>query len=271
MPDDEFETSMRNIVATTSSQLVRDRLTSFTNLTNELRSLRSTARVQTTFLSDPQIATALTKPDVRFRQLKSMSNPMSVFTILPSRLITRGSTYNRLPRLALHGALDAMMATPKEHNRPVNFLMDEFASLGPMPIVERMMSEGAGYGIQQTIIVQSLAALKDIYKTNFETFIANSACQQWFTPRDWGTAEYLSKMLGHYTTTSQSVNAKGEASTSETGRPLLRPEELMALPEHTQIVLLRNCPNPLMLYRSPYFKASWGLQGKYDPNPYHVE
>ena len=233
--------------------------------------MRSTARVQTTFLSDPQIAAALTKPDVRFRQLKSKSKPMTVYVILPSRLIARGSTYNRFLRLALQSALDAMTATPKEHNRPVNFLLDEFASLGAMPIVERMMSEGAGYGIQQAIIVQSLAALKDIYKTNFETFIANSACQQWFTPRDWGTAEYLSKMLGHYTTTSQSVNAKGEASTSETGRPLLRPEELMAQPEHAQVVLLRNCPNPLMLYRSPYFKATWGLQGKYDPNPYHVE
>jgi type IV secretory pathway TraG/TraD family ATPase VirD4 len=60
-------------------------------------------------------------------------------------------------------------------------------------------------------------------------------------------------------------------STGETGRPLMRTEELMAMTENEMIVFLRDCPNPLRLYRSPYFKETWGLRGLYDPNPYHVE
>jgi len=163
------------------------------------------------------------------------------------------------------------MATPRQHARPVWFLIDEFYSLGAMPVVERMMSEGAGYGIQLQPIVQNLGQLKELYRNNWQTWVANSAVQQWFAPNDWESAEYLSKMLGQYTTATQSINGKGEVTTGETGRPLLRPEELMTLPGHLQVVLLRGCPNPLLLCRSAYFKERWGLQGRYDPNPYHME
>jgi type IV secretion system protein VirD4 len=163
------------------------------------------------------------------------------------------------------------MATPRRHNRPVHFLIDEMYSLGTMPVIERAMSEGAGYGIQLLPVLQNLGQLKEIYRHNWETFLANSACTTFFAPRDNTTAEYVSKLLGNQTANTQTINHEGHLSTGETGRPLMRTEELMGMTENEMIVFLRDCPNPLRLYRSPYFKETWGLRGLYDPNPYHVE
>jgi type IV secretion system protein VirD4 len=270
MSDGDFESCMQSIVAGTTSELVRDRLSQFTALTNELRAVRSTAKAQTTFLSDPVIARSLDRNDFDFAELKG-DEPLTVYIILPSRLIVRGMTYNRYLRLILQSALDAMMATPKRHNRPVHFLVDEMYSLGTMPVFERAMSEGAGYGIQLMPVLQNLGQLKELYRNNWETFLANSACTTFFTPRDNTTAEYISKLLGNYTANTQTIGHEGQVSVGETGRPLMRTEELMAMGEHEMIVFLRGCPNPLRLYRSPYFKEPWGLRGLYDPNPYHVE
>jgi len=120
-------------------------------------------------------------------------------------------------------------------------------------------------------VLQNLGQLKELYRNNWETFLANSGCTTFFAPRDNTTAEYLSKLLGNETANTQTINHEGHLSTGETGRPLMRTEELMGMTQHEMIVFLRDCPNPLRLFRSPYVKEPWGLRGLYDPNPYFVE
>jgi type IV secretion system protein VirD4 len=268
MNDDDFETSVAAIVQATGFRVVQDRLAMFTRLTNELRSFKSTAKTQTTWLSDPAMEAVTLGHDFDFAAMKR--RPMTAYVILPSRLITSRMTYSRYLRLILQAALDAMTAAPRTHARPVWFLIDEFYSLGALPIIERMMSEGAGYGIQLQPIVQNLGQLKELYRGNWETFIANAAVQQWFAPQDFTTADYVSKMLGQYTANPHSIAPDGSVTISETGRPLLRPEEVMQMGDHQQIVFLKGCPNPLKLLRSPYFNERWGFDGRYDPNPYFV-
>ena len=268
--DSNFETCMAGIVDTTSSEIVRDRLAQFVALTNELRSVRSTAKAQTTFLSDPLIAQSLERNDFDFAELKG-NQPLTVYIILPSRLISRGMTYSRFIRVILQRGIDTLMATPKTNNRPVHFLIDEMYSLGTMPVIERAMSEGAGFGLQLNCVYQNLSQIKELYPRNWETFLANSACTTVFTPRDNTTAEYISKLLGNQTANTQTINHEGHLSTGETGRPLMRTEELMGMSEHEMIVFLRDCPNPIRLYRAPYYRESFGLRGLFDRNPYHVE
>ena len=270
MSDDDFERCMQAKIEAAATGLVADRLTQFVRLTNESRSVRSTLKAQSTFMSDAAIVAALERDDIDFADLKG-EEPITVYIILPSSLIVPGMTYARFIRLLLQSAIDTMMATPKRHNRPVWMVVDEMYSLGSMPVLERTMSEGAGYGILLQPIIQNLGQLKELYRNNWETFIANSSCTTFFAPRDNTTAEYVSKLLGQYTAQTQTINARGEVSHGETGRPLLRTEEVMQLAEHQMLVLLRDCPNPLLMCRSPYFKETWGLAGSFDPNPYHVE
>jgi type IV secretion system protein VirD4 len=270
MSDEDFETTIDGIVKRHGSKIVHDRLAMFVKLTNELRAFKSTAKTQTTWLSDAAMERVTDRHDFAFADMKR--KPMTVYVALPSRLISAGMTYNRYLRLIVQAAIDAMTTTPRTSNRPVWFLIDEFASLGAMPIFERMLSEGAGYGLQLQPIVQNLGQLKELYRGNWETFVANAALQQWFAPRDFTTADYVSKMLGQFTANPQTINADGKVSIGETGRALLRPEEVMQLTEAEQIVFLKGCPNPFRsIFRSPYFDRRWGLQGKYDPNPYFVE
>jgi len=269
MEDDEFQATTGDMLRDHNEGMVADRLGMFRKLTNELRSLKSTAKTQTTWMSDPVMQKAALRHDFAFADLKR--KPMTVYVILPSRLISKDRTYNRYMRLMLGSAIDAMTATPRTSSRPVWFLIDEFYSLGAMPVIETMMSEGAGYGIQLQPVVQNLGQLKELYRGNWETFVANAALKQWFAPRDYTTAEYISKMLGQFTANPQTIGADGKVSISETGRALLRPEEVMQLSEQEQIVFLKGCPNPFrQLYRSPYYKETWGLQARCDPNPYFI-
>jgi type IV secretion system protein VirD4 len=269
MADDDFETTVGAIIRRHNGTIVRDRLAMFARLTNELRSFKSTAKTQTTWLSDAVMVEVTGRHDFTFADMKR--KPMTVYVALPSRLITSGMTYNRYLRLMLQAAIDAMTMTPRTSSRPVWFVIDEFYSLGAMPIIERMMSEGAGYGIQLQPIVQNLGQLKELYRGNWETFIANAALQQWFAPRDFTTAEYISKMLGQFTANPQTIGADGRVSIGETGRALLRPEEVMQLGEHEQIVFLKGCPHAFrQLLRAPYYEGRWGLRGMCDPNPFFV-
>ena len=268
MAEDAFETTMKNIVATTDHPLVRDRLTPFTSLTNEKRSLISTGRVQTSFLSDPCIVRALEQNDYDPADYKRKK--MTVFAMLPSRMVGRDRTFNRYLRVMLSATLDAMTATPKQSERPVWVLLDDCYSLGALPVVERMMSEGAAFGIALHPVIQNLGQLKQLYGNNWETFIANSAVRMWGAPKDWLTAEYLSKLLGQYTAHTQTVNARNELSIGETGRPLMRPEELMSMDSTQLIAMVRGCAQPLMMARLPYYDPRMGLQGMYDPNPFHI-
>ena len=251
------------------SIVVRDRLNAFKDaMTNELRSMRSTAKTQTTWLSDPAMAKVTREHDFEFSDLKR--KPMTVYVILPSRHVSAGSSYSRYLRLIVQSALDAMMRTPRTNKRPVWFLIDEFFSLGNLPVIERMMSEGAGYGIQLQLVVHNLGQLKELYGQNWETFISGATVKQFFAAQDLTSAKYISDVLGQRTVQTQTVNPEGGVSTGETGQPLMRLEEIMQLDKSLQIVMVRDGGNPLMLGRMPYFDARLELQGKYDANPYFM-
>lgn len=77
-------------------------------------------------------------------------------------------------------------------DKPVLFLLDEMAALGPLKSVEAAFGLMAGFGMQFWGIVQDLSQLKRIYSASWETFIGNSGVLQYFGSRDKMTAEYFS-------------------------------------------------------------------------------
>jgi type IV secretion system protein VirD4 len=266
--DTSFEQTVGAILERNTTTVVRERLNAFSVVSRELSSVRSTARTQTTWLDDMAMRVAIEGNDFSFADMKRKA--VTVYLILPAQLIAGGMTYSRYLRLMLQSALEALARTPKlkERNRPVWFLIDEFYSLGAMPIIERMMSEGAKYGVQLQPIVQNIGQLQELYGKNWETFVANAAVRQFFAPRDLATAEYVSKLMGQETVYAQSISAQGDVSLSETGRAVLRPEEVMQLPDHRQVIFDGGAP--WIGWRLPYYDPRWGLQGRYDTNPYYV-
>ena len=65
---------------------------------------------------------------------------------------------------------------------PVLMVLDEFAGLKRMEVIENAVAQIAGYGVKLFFVLQSLEQLKAVYKDNWETFLANSGPQGVFQP-----------------------------------------------------------------------------------------
>jgi type IV secretion system protein VirD4 len=79
---------------------------------------------------------------------------------------------------------------------PVLFLLDEFAALGHLSVIERAMGLMAGYGLQLWPILQDLSQLEALYGRKAATFLANAGVLQAFNVNDLATARWLSELIG---------------------------------------------------------------------------
>jgi type IV secretion system protein VirD4 len=198
--------------------------------------------------------------------------PLSVYLLLPP---DRLDAFSRWLRLSVATTISALArlgplpgGAPPSEKRAL-FLLDEFAQLGPMPPVRRAVSLMAGYGLQVWPFLQDLGQLRRLYR-DWESFVANSDVVQAFGTTDQFTAEYLSKMAGTATVFHQSQSSgrsrgkhssrSSSAGATETGRPLVRPDELRRLGRNDQVLLVRG-EDPVLArriayYNDPTFSAS---------------
>jgi type IV secretory pathway TraG/TraD family ATPase VirD4 len=168
--------------------------------------------------------------------------------------------------------------------------MDEFAQLGDLRIVKDAMALAAGYGVRLFPILQDLTQLKENFGDSWETFLANSAAQLYFAPREITSAEYISKLSGEKEVNVPSESA-GEVSAGQVKQgftglsiswnrqvvPELRPQDVMRLPENNFLRFSKGRVHPEL--RKPYHCAIKGphaldqtcseFHGLYDPDPYH--
>jgi len=116
---------------------------------------------------------------------------------------------------------------PEPVRRRVLLMLDEFASLGKLEILQEALAYCAGYGVKAYLIVQGLEQLYAAYGRN-ESIIGNCHIRVAFAPNKIETAELLSKMTG--TTTVQSHRWAGKTRPKQFHpRPLLTPDECMRL------------------------------------------
>ncbi|ODX97183.1 type IV secretion protein [Vibrio parahaemolyticus] len=142
----------------------------------------------------------------------------------------------------------------------VLMLPDEFTAMGKVGILSKGISYIAGYGLRMLPIIQSPAQLREVYGADAaETFIENHAMQIIFAPKNPKVAEEISKTLGTTTVKNKSDTRQkvGKASRSEsssdTGRALLLPQEVRAIGQKAEILLLENCP-PIMCEKITWYK-----------------
>lgn len=144
-------------------------------------------------------------------------------------------------------------------------IMDEFTSIGELPILQKSVSFIAGYNLRLLTIYQSISQLqtpspKGYGKEGAKTLLTNHACQIFYTPREQDDAEDISKILGTTTVknTSRSFNKGGSSrSESDASRALLLPQELRALSFEQELITIDNgkpvlC-NKAIYYSDPYF------------------
>ena len=143
-------------------------------------------------------------------------------------------------------------------------LMDEFTSIGEIPVLSKGVAYIAGYGLRMAIIIQSPSQLDSEYgKDAAQTFKSNHAMHIVYPPKATETqvAKDISEWLGYQTvkgvSSSKTKSFFGKKTPTENvsdqQRALLLPQEITGLKEGQQLVVVENLP-PIMAQKVMYFK-----------------
>lgn len=230
---------------------------------NEASGVLSSAQSHLHFLESPYIAKVLGKADFDLLDLKRKN--MTLYLILPADKL---NSHSRWLRLMISLMLAALTREKGGANKPVLFLLDEFAALGELKMVETAMGLMRGYGVKLWPILQDLSQLKGSYPRSWESFVANAGVLQVFGTNDQGTAQYFSQMAGM--TTKGTKNYSGDTTShGKTGRPLLMPDEVRQVDDMNQLLFVQSLP-PCKSGKAIYYSMD-AFKGKYDPNPYRED
>jgi type IV secretion system protein VirD4 len=202
---------------------------------------------------------------------------MTVYLILPPDHMRAQSP---LLRMWIASLLRAVVRDGLQEKDKVHFVLDESSSLGHLEALDDAVDKFRGYGVRLQFYYQSLGQLKKCFPDGQDQTLLSNVSQVYFGVNDLPTAEYVSNRLGEATITitsggtsigtSRSSSASGEGSSGSStnhnenwqqhGRKLLKPEEVMALPERTAITFTPGVP-PVCTTLVRYFEESKLGQG----------
>lgn len=142
-------------------------------------------------------------------------------------------------------------------------LMDEFTAAGKLNILAKSISFIAGYGLRMMPIIQSPSQLVDVYgKETAQTLQTNHAMSIVFAPKasELQATRDISEWLGYTTVKSASKSRNTEVfrrrnrseSVSDQRRALLLPQEISALGQDAELIVLENVL-PIQAKKVRYF------------------
>lgn len=213
----------------------------------EAGSVLSTAKSYLALYRDPVVARNVSRSEFRIRDLMHADDPVTLY------IVTQPNDKDRLRPLVrilvsmvVRRLADRMAFA---HGRPVVhyrhrllLMLDEFAALGRLPILQEALAFVAGYGIKCYLICQDLNQLKS-RETGYgpdETITSNCHVQNAYPPNRLETAEHLSRLTGQTTVVKAQVTTSGRRTAAMLGqvsrtfqevqRPLLTPDECLRMP-----------------------------------------
>jgi type IV secretion system protein VirD4 len=227
----------------------------------EQASVQSTVMRHTDFLSSVPVIENVSRSSFDPLILRS-GRGATVYLILPHDRLASLAALQRywigtIMRRITRGA-------PTEKNE-VFWYLDEVAHIGHMQIIEDAVTLMRGMGMRLWFFVQSLDQFRTCYGEKAQTVLDNIGTQQYFAITSYHTAEEVSKRIGDQTIANCSINiTKGDSqptggagregphpgsrstSRSETvtelGRRLLKPEEILVMPDHITLIFHKNMP-----------------------------
>lgn len=210
---------------------------------NEASGVVSTALTNLALYRDPVVALNTASCDFRIHDLMNHDRLVNLYLVISPADIDRMRPLLRLMVDMIVRRVCAKMefaegASKVSYKHRLLVLLDEFTSLGKLPIMEKALAYMAGYGGKVYIIVQDITQLNAVYgKEN--ALMANCHVRIAYAPNTIETAKTLSDMTGKTTVVEEKVSLSGSraghlknasVNMTETGRPLLTPDECMRLP-----------------------------------------
>lgn len=162
---------------------------------------------------------------------------------------------------------------PGAQDRPVLVLLDEFARLGPAPVLAHAFAWVAGYGLRLLPVIQSPSQLRALYGPDVtEEILTNCGLEVVFAPKELRVAQELSDRLGFYTYAGRSLSrprglgaGRRTLTVSDQRRALMLPQELMQLSDRDLIVLKAGVP-PVRGRKIRYYRERI-FQRRLKPSP----
>jgi type IV secretion system protein VirD4 len=209
--------------------------------------------------ADPILDAATAVSDFALEDLYTpQERPVSLYLVIDPNSLQRLADHIRIVLSQIAAALTRELPAAGSRH-PVLLLLDEFAVFGRMKAIETAIAYFRGYGVQCYIVVQHVGQLNAAYGQN-ESISPNCSVHIAFAPADLQTATQLSKRAGSQTvryergSVSSQSPLQSHVSVQETdsGRPLLMPDEIMRLPKGKALVL-RTGAYPLIVEPRPFF------------------
>jgi len=241
-------------------QICISNLNSFIHMPSKTRQgVVSTLNSALNVYSNPIVDAATDGNDFDLRKLRR--EKMTIYVkILPGDLDNAGPILN----LFFQQLIDLNTRELPEQDETIKhrcgLLMDEFTSIGRLPVLERGIAFIAGYGLQLMPIIQSPSQLGEIYGRDVtKTMLKNFHIKLLYRPIDMEDATLIANELGNTTekVINKSTNSKdpfhSNRNHSQAKRQLLLPQEVKELPDDKVIILHWKC-KPIMAKRFIYYK-----------------
>jgi type IV secretion system protein VirD4 len=140
-------------------------------------------------------------------------------------------------------------------------MLDEFTSLGRIPIIETSCGYLPGYNIRIMLVIQTPSQLRSVYgRDGADTIIKTLAGRILFAPKDFADAQEISNELGSTTVKGKSRSrpmwgsGKGNSTTeSDQRRMLLLPQEVKELGDDKEIIIYEGI-RPILAEKIIYYQ-----------------
>ena len=160
--------------------------------TDEIGSFNSTLSRNLKWLSEPQIQDHLSRSDCSLWDLVQRQG--SVYIVIPPHRMEDFRSWLRIiVQTCINAKIDlGVYQTTQE----TLFMLDEFPLLGRFKELEKAGGFLRGYNCKMVCAIQNIGQVKNLYRANWETFLANAGAIIGFALNDHETEQYLSNRMG---------------------------------------------------------------------------
>lgn len=237
---------------------------------NTLTSILSTFNVPMLAFQNPRVDAATSSDTPGFDLREVRRRRMTVYLgISPDRLSQARVIVNLFFEQLLNLNTRRLPAQDPELRYQCLLILDEFTSIGRIPMIAQAVAYMAGYNMRLLTVIQNKSQLESVYgRAQAVTLMANHALQVIYAPSPvvMDDAREYSEMLGYSTVPARSrtrslgsLKGSRSESVSEQRRALMLPQEMRELGTRREIVACENTrpvlAQKIRYYEEPLFKA----------------
>ena len=209
---------------------------------------------------DPTIDAATSASDFDLRQLRA--KPMTIYIGFTDDDMERLSPLLTLFWQQLISVMIKEIPDPIKEPYTILCFIDPFSSLGRIERLRRSLKLLREYRVRCVLMMQYIAQTYEQYSQDEAKAFTNIKTKIAFATEDIQDAEYISKLLGTRTVrvsagsvSNQHQGYSESKSYNYQAIPLLRPDEVMRLPEH-QILIIRSGHPPVKARQFIWYQES---------------